>query len=82
MDTSDYRIDVGNAAMRFGIPLSEFNRFNFGFGVRHIDLKTGTDPSPEVVQFVADEGDRFLNFELNASWSHDSRDTAIFPTEP
>ncbi len=81
LDTSDYKIDVGNASMNFGLPLSEFNRFNFGFGVRHIDLKKGSAPSPEVEQFIADEGDRFLNFEVNASWNHDSRDSAIFPAK-
>jgi outer membrane protein insertion porin family len=78
-DTADYRTNTGNAAMSFGIPLSEFNSFNFGFGVRHIDFKLGSAPSDEVVDFEDEYGSNFLNFELTASWRHDSRDTAIFP---
>ncbi len=79
VDAADYRTDIANAAMTFGIPLSEFNSFNFGFGVRDIDFKVGTVASDEVIEFVEDNGSKFLNFELNAGWRHDSRDSAIFP---
>ncbi len=78
IDTADYRTDTGIAGMTFGIPLSEFNRFNFGFQVRSIDFKLGSNPSDEIEDFRDREGDNFLNFELNTSWRHDSRDTALF----
>jgi outer membrane protein insertion porin family len=79
IDTADYRTDIGNAAMTFGLPLSEFNRFDFGMGIRRIKLKLGDNPSDEVRDFVAEEGDEFLNFELTGGWKHDSRDSAFFP---
>jgi outer membrane protein insertion porin family len=80
LDTADYKTDDAVAGMSFGIPLSEFNRFNFGFALHHIDFKVGSAPSREIREFEDVEGDRFLDFEINLSWRHDSRDTAIFPT--
>lgn len=79
LDTADYKTDDAIAGMNFGIPLSEFNRFNFGVAVHHIDFEVGADPSNEVLAFERNEGNKFLDFELNLNWRHDSRDTAIFP---
>ena len=79
LDTADYKTDDLIAGMSFGIPLSEFNRFNFGVALHHIDFEVGSQPSEEVLQFEEDEGNQFLNLELTLNWRHDSRDTAIFP---
>jgi outer membrane protein insertion porin family len=79
LDTADYRIDEARAGMTFGIPLSEFNRFNFGFAVRDVEFKVGPAPSDEVLEFEAAEGSSFLDFEVNLGWRHDSRDSALFP---
>lgn len=79
LDTADYKIDNGIIGVNYGIPLSEFNRFNFGFDLRYIDFETGSEPSQEVLDFEAAEGNKFLNFEPTLSWREDSRDSAIFP---
>jgi len=81
LDSADYKTDDAIAGMNFGIPLSEFNRFNFGFAVHHIDFKAGGTASDEVLLFEEVEGNSFLDFEVNLSWRHDSRDTAIFPNK-
>lgn len=80
LDTADFRTDNAIAGMTFGIPLSEFNRFSFGFNLHHIDFKLGQNPSTEVQDFENAEGNRFLNLEVNLRWRHDSRDSALFPT--
>jgi outer membrane protein insertion porin family len=41
LDTADYKIDTGIIGVNYGIPLSESNRFNFGFDLRQIDFETG-----------------------------------------
>ncbi len=79
LNTADYKTNDGIAGMSFGIPLSEFNRFNFGFALHHIDFEVGSNPSDEVLEFEQVEGDEFLDFEVTLNWRHDSRDTAIFP---
>jgi outer membrane protein insertion porin family len=79
LDSADYSTDDIIAGVNFGIPLNEFNRFNFGFNVHQIDFKTGAFPSAEVREFEEAEGDSFLDFEVTLNWRHDSRDSAIFP---
>jgi len=79
LNTADYKTDDIIAGMSFGIPLSEFNRFNFGLAAHHIDFEVGSDPSDEVLDFEEAEGNKFLNFETTLNWRHDSRDAAIFP---
>lgn len=79
LNTADYKTDDGIASMSFGIPLSEFNSFNFGLAVHHIDFELGSSPSNEVIAFQNREGNQFLNFEISLNWRHDSRDSAIFP---
>jgi outer membrane protein insertion porin family len=34
-----------------------------------------------VLDFENTEGNKFLNFELNLNWRHDSRDSAVFPRD-
>jgi len=79
LDSADYSTDDLIAGVNFGIPLNEFNRFNFGMAVHQIDFKTGAYPSDEIRKFEQNEGDNFLNFEVTLNWRHDSRDSAIFP---
>jgi outer membrane protein insertion porin family len=79
LDSANYQTDDIIAGVNFGIPLNEFNRFNFGTAIHHIDFKTGSFPSDEVAEFEDNEGNSFLDFEVTLSWRHDSRDSAIFP---
>lgn len=80
LNTADYKTDDGILGIVFGIPLSESNRFRFGFDFHHIDLELGAAASDEVEAFEAAEGNSFLNYETTFSWREDSRDSAIFPT--
>jgi outer membrane protein insertion porin family len=80
LDSANYKTDDIIAGVDFGIPLNEFNRFNFGTAIHQIDFDTGTFPSDEVAEFEDNEGNSFLDFEVTLSWRHDSRDSAIFPS--
>lgn len=80
LNTADYKTDDAIIGVVYGIPLSESNRFRFGFDLHHVDFELGGEPSDEAVEFEDEEGDSFLNFETSLSWREDSRDTAIFPT--
>ena len=79
LNSADYKTNDGVIGMNFGIPLSEFNRFSFGLKLHHIDFELGADPSDELIEFAARNGDKYLNLEVDLSWRHDSRDSAIFP---
>jgi outer membrane protein insertion porin family len=79
LNSADYKTDDGIIGVNFGVPLSEFNRFSFGVQLHHIDFSLGAFPSDELIEFVQENGNKFLDLEVNLSWRHDSRDSAIFP---
>lgn len=82
LDIVNYTTDIAAADVSYGIPLSEFNRFNFGFGLEEVTVKAGSAPSNELERLLGGSGIEkasFLNFKVNSYWRHDSRDTALFP---
>jgi len=81
LNIADYLTDTSVASVNYGIPLSDFNRINAGFAIEDITFQTGSLPSEEIRDFIAREGQDFLDFKLTASWKHDSRDSAVFPSQ-
>ncbi|MGD2118380.1 MAG: outer membrane protein assembly factor BamA [Chromatiales bacterium] len=80
LDTADYLTDTLTLGGSFGIPTNEFDRIRLTADVRSTDFKINTTASNEIKNFVNVNGDSFLDFLLGVSWSHDSRDSALFPT--
>lgn len=83
VDTAKYRTDVASAGVNFGIPLNEFDRVRFDFKLVNTVFNINDDltlVSKEIEGFVADNGDSFLDYQVGVSWSHDSRDSSLFPT--
>jgi outer membrane protein insertion porin family len=77
---ADYSTDVGVLGINFGLPISETSRA--GLGLRYQYTKFIAGNTSELAQeFVEDNGDVFNDFILSASYTNDSRDTAIFPTQ-
>lgn len=82
LDTADYKIDNAVAGINFGIPLSEFNKFDFALDLNYIDFQSNAaTASQEVLNWEKTEGNEYLNLNARLGWSHDSRDSAIFPSE-
>lgn len=80
LNLADYRTDESTASVNYGVPLSDFNRLDTGFGINLTNLRLNSVPSEEIKDFMDTYGDEYLDFEWHGSWKHDSRDSAIFPT--
>ncbi len=80
VDIARYSTDVFSTGVTYGIPVNEFDRVRFGLRYENTVLTSGIFASDEVNQFVLDNGDKFDTISANVSWSHDSRNKAIFPT--
>jgi outer membrane protein insertion porin family len=80
VDIADYATDIASVGVNFGIPLNEFDRLRFDFSVVDTDFVLGDDASTQVRDFEDTYGDSFLDFKIGASWTHDSRDSHLFPT--
>ena len=92
VNLADYTTDTRGADVNFGIPLNETDRFRFSLGYQGLDIKSnipgdtveqciaGTSilPCSEVALFIGKHGDTFNDAVLTASWSHDSRNRALF----
>lgn len=77
---SSYRTDAYGGNVTFGIPLNEYERMRLAGEYRHTTLKLGVDPTQDLQDFVpgSDTVYEFDTYSLTASWSHDTRNRAIF----
>jgi len=79
-DISDFSTDELRAGVTYGIPLNEFDRVRVNFELVDTDVTLGRTAPIEVAEFLDDNGDNFFNYLVSVSWSHDTRNRAIFPT--
>lgn len=80
LDITNASLDVYGGNLTFGIPLSETNRIRFVTEYKHTDITLGSNPRTDLVAFVARQGNTYDTLTQAVSWSHDTRDEAIFPT--
>ncbi len=78
---SRYTTDVISAGVNMGLPLDEFERIRLGFDIKHTKLKTSSRSPQEIIDGIAEFGDKFLTFPFSLSWTHDTLNRAIFPTQ-
>ncbi|MCF6281835.1 MAG: outer membrane protein assembly factor BamA [Candidatus Polarisedimenticolaceae bacterium] len=83
LGSSNYSTDSGRAVVTFGVPISDLDRFAIDTGYQFTYLKVGDDVEKGGVieQFELDQGTTFHNLSVGMSWTRDSRDRAIFPTD-
>ena len=79
-EIANYLSNSWGVNLSYGIPMSEVNTLRLGVGFNSIDLKVGSSPSLDVIEFIAKNGNAFNNFSLNASYSHDTRNRTVFAT--
>jgi len=75
-----YSSDAYGAGVNYGFPIGETQRIGFGFSIEHTKLDAGYYAAVEISQFIADEGDSFLNYKANLSWQNSSLNRGLFPT--
>lgn len=74
-----YTTDVGVLGMNFGLPITDTSRAGLGLRYQYTEFNAGFDALAQ--DFVAKNGEEFNDFLLSASYTSDTRDTAIFPTD-
>ncbi len=75
---SNYATNSYGVSLNYGIPLSETQRVGVGFGFENTELVTGTATAQEILDFIAQEGDRFDTLSIDLNWTRDTRNRAIF----
>ncbi len=79
---STYSYDQMAANFDIGLPTSEYDRLFLSFEPQRLsNTVCGAIQGSACNDFLAREGNAFNVLELRASWSHDSRNRAIFPDQ-
>ena len=79
-DISDFDSDRFSVRANYGIPLTEVDRVGLIADIRRTNITTGDNTSDEVEQFLDDNGDNFVNFNLTGIYTHDTRNRRVFGT--
>ena len=77
---ADFSTNSYGASVNYGFPISEYNRASWSLGFDNTQLKINTLTAPASYStWVAANGNKFDTYSTTLSWSHDSRNRAIFP---
>lgn len=76
-DVSSYSVDSYGAGMSIGYPISETARMTYGLSVQQDSLDTGYYTVDEIMAFLENEGDSFLNFKGSIGWSESTLNRGV-----
>ncbi len=77
---ADFSTSTYGTSVIFGFPISEYNRASWSLGYENTDLTLNSLTAPaSYAAWVAANGNKFNTFATTLSWSHDTRNRAIFP---
>jgi outer membrane protein insertion porin family len=79
LNSIDYLTDVGIAAISFGLPISDTSRAGLGLRYQYTKFTPGISLLAQAFEF--ENGDKYNDFVLTATYTNDSRDKHIFPTK-
>jgi len=79
-DVSNYTTDEYGAGINFGYPIDDYQRLSFGAGFEDISLNTFNSTADEVFDFIDEEGDNYLDWLFNVTWSDNHLNRGLFPT--
>ncbi|PIE24980.1 MAG: outer membrane protein assembly factor BamA [Neptuniibacter caesariensis] len=81
-NSSAFSTDEVGGGVNFGYPIDDFQRLNFGLTLEQVTINTNSIGTPdEINQFLADEGNDYLNIILRSSWTDNRLNRGFFPTE-
>ncbi len=75
----DYKLITPGAAIRFGVPFSEYDTVFFGVGVERTEIQGSALPKA-YSDYRNSFGDTALSLPLTLGWARDQRDSALVPT--
>jgi len=81
VNITSYAVNGFGGYLNYGIPISDFNNFGLRFGYDYMDVSTTADTDPSILNFINEHGSIYNQFTFTPSWTYNSYNRAIFPTE-
>ncbi|MGV8844224.1 MAG: outer membrane protein assembly factor BamA [Pseudomonas sp.] len=77
---SSYAVDSLGAGVNIGYPISDTSRLTYGLSAQQDDISTGSLTVKEIDEFIAQEGDSYLNFKASVGWSESTLNRGVMAT--
>lgn len=75
-----YDLKTPGAAVRFGVPFSEYDTVFLGIGVERTEIGTSVGIPLSYLNYRVLYGDKTNSFPLTVGWARDARDSVLVPT--
>jgi outer membrane protein insertion porin family len=80
LSVGSFTTKTTGAGIRFGVPVTEFDRINYGFAYELTDISLFDDSPPRYIEFVEEFGNVTDAYPLTVGWARDKRDSVIYTT--
>lgn len=80
LSTGEYQSTSTGGGVRFGVPVTEYDAINFGFGYERNDLKLDAFSPQRYLDYVATFGSRSNTVRGSFGFARDTRDSIYFPS--
>lgn len=79
LDVARYKTTSTGLGIRYGVPIAEDDRINFGLAIDRTEVTTFDDSPIQYVEFVDAFGNSATSLLATTGWSRDSRDSFLYP---
>ncbi len=80
-DISDFDSDRFSGRINYSIPLTETDRVGARLSLAGTNIGTGANTPVEVLEFIEENDDRYINLVAFTNYIHDTRNRSLFPNE-
>ncbi|MBD9485012.1 outer membrane protein assembly factor BamA [Pseudomonas sp. PDM14] len=80
VDVSSYAVDSLGAGVSIGYPISETSRLTYGLTIQQDSIDTGRYTVDEILDFIEQEGDNYLNLKASIGWSDSTLNRGVMAT--
>ena len=81
LDVARYKTTSSGLGIRYGVPVAEEDRINFGLAIDRTKVTTFDDSPVQYTDFVDAFGNVATSLLASVGWSRDSRDSFLYPRE-
>ncbi|MEO4046235.1 outer membrane protein assembly factor BamA [Pseudomonas sp. CAU 1711] len=76
-NVSSYAVDSYGAGVSIGYPISETSRLTYGLTIQSDSINTGDYTVDEIIDFMEQEGDDYLNLKASIGWSESTLNRGV-----
>ncbi len=79
LSVTTYDTATLGGGVRFSVPLTEYDRINYGLAMEDTTTKLGSNATQRYVDFINLVGEKTVTYKGTLGWARDQRDSAIYP---